>query len=116
MVNMAMKIATRAMDRLGELIEAIPKSKGGRPPEETKAVDCPSSLTRKGAIKDAGLSPAQGKEAVSLARFKADKPEEYEAMLENPEDTSTLRSLPARSGPRLQAIARLPMEVKYSLP
>lgn len=94
MVDMATRIATRAMDRLGELIDEIPKAQGTR--SDLVQPTTPSEVTRKDAIKSAGLSVGQGLEAVRLARFKAAEPEEYEAMLENPEGPATRTEMAER--------------------
>jgi hypothetical protein len=63
---MADRIQARALDRIGELMKAIPASKGGRPSEETKLGTQLSLSDREQARIQAGLSKSQAKDAVSI--------------------------------------------------
>lgn len=96
MMKMAVRVRDRAIRRAGELLKQIEPSKGGRP--ETKGGG-PPSFSRKQAMKDAGISPDQGKQAIRVANI----PEaEFERQVEssNPPTVSKLAEQGKKATPR----------------
>lgn len=65
MMKMATRIRDRAIRRAGELLKQIEPNKGGRPSETGR--DAPTSLTRKQAAEDAGMSKDQMVQAIRVA-------------------------------------------------
>lgn len=70
MMKMAVRIRDRAIRRAGELLKQIEPGKGGRPSETSR--DAPTSLTRKQAADDAGLSKDQMVQAIRVANVPSD--------------------------------------------
>lgn len=90
----SMRIMARAIERCGELLEAIPPS-SGRQPENGET---PPRFTRTQAAKDAGLSDDQRKTALRLANIDKD---EFETAVES-DDPPTITEL-AERGKRRRA-------------
>lgn len=65
LAKMAQRIQARAIRRAGELLKQIMPNKGGRPSETSAATD--TSLSRKQAADDAGLSDRQRNNALRVA-------------------------------------------------
>jgi DNA N-6-adenine-methyltransferase Dam len=75
---MAKRAHAHAVRRVGELLEEVERSKGGRPPKETQEGALPSFEGRAAAAEKAGLSEHQRKQALNLAAIPA--PEFKEAV------------------------------------
>lgn len=90
LLHLCMRIQARAIDRCGEMLHEIEPSKGGRPSETTVGAD--TSLTRKQAARDAGLSDRQRVTALRVNNVPRDQ---FEALVEsdNPPTVTELAEL-----------------------
>lgn len=80
LMHAAMKIKSRAVERLGSLIGNLEKYRGGRP----KLADGPQPVTPRQEARDlAGVSKDQAEQAEAVARFAASEPDRYERMVES---------------------------------
>jgi hypothetical protein len=77
--KMATRIQARAIRRCGELLKEIEASHGGRPSKQT-STGTDTSLTRKQAAEEAGLSKRQKDTALRVANIPE---EEFEAQVES---------------------------------
>lgn len=81
MMKTAMRIKGRAVQRLGELLEALEKAQPK--PGTNNQVRAPEpSSPRQVAAASAGLSKQQAHQAQAVARFHKAEPEKFEAMIE----------------------------------
>jgi len=82
LVNAAIRINARAIQRCGQLLEEIAPSKPGpKPAIELGAGAGPQFQTRGTIAREAGLSPRQQKDALRVARVD---PDAFEAAVESP--------------------------------
>lgn len=99
LLDFARRIRLRAIERGGELLQAIKPDKGGRP-AETRGRASPS-LTRKAAANGAGLSPDQAKTMLRVANVPK---EERESLIESacPPTVGELAKRGTEKKPRLK--------------
>lgn len=96
MLEMARKIRARAIERGGKLLEQEKRAKGGDKPNKTGSASG-RNTPLKNAIAEAGLTPAEARTMINVARVPA---AQFESMVERPKP-ATIREL-ADAGTRHQ--------------
>jgi hypothetical protein len=103
MLEMARKIRARAIQRGGELLELEKRAKAGRP-----KIGATTRTNLQEAVAQAGLTPAEARTMINVARVPADQ---FEALVERPKP-ATVTQL-ADEGTRKRKVVQEPHREEY---